>query len=82
MDNEELGSLLTTIKNQGDELALKDKEISKLQNMLARFEKEEAPKSEVSPVEAEEASKPQATPAAKRKAPARKATVKKNATTK
>lgn len=82
IDNEELNSLLTTIKNQGDELALKNKEISKLQNMLARFEKEEAPKSEVSPVEAEEASKPQATPATKRKAPARKATVKKNATTK
>ena len=39
IDNEELNSLLTTIKNQGDELEMKDKEISKLQNMLARLEK-------------------------------------------
>lgn len=39
IDNEELNSLLTTIKNQGEELEVKDKEISKLQNMLARFEK-------------------------------------------
>ena len=31
IDNEELNSLLTTIKNQGDELELKNKEISKLQ---------------------------------------------------
>ena len=47
IDNEELNSLLTTIKNQGDELELKEKEISKLQNMLARFEsKETAPKAE------------------------------------
>lgn len=38
IDNEELNSLLTTIKNQGDELELKNKEISKLQNMLARLE--------------------------------------------
>lgn len=47
IDNEELNSLLTTIKNQGDELELKEKEISKLQTMLARFEnKEAAPKAE------------------------------------
>ena len=42
IDNEELNSLLTTIKNQGDELELKEKEISKLQNMLACFENKEA----------------------------------------
>lgn len=40
IDNEELNSLLTTIKNQGDELQLKDKEISKLQNMLTMLEKQ------------------------------------------
>ena len=46
-DNEELNSLLTTIKNQGDELELNEKEISKIQNKLARFEsKEAAPKAE------------------------------------
>jgi len=47
IDNEELNSLLTTIKNQGDELQRKNLEISKLQNMLARFEKKEAPEAEV-----------------------------------
>ena len=51
IDNEELNSLLTTIKNQGEELEMKDKEISKLQNMLARYEKEEAPEAEIIPVE-------------------------------
>ena len=54
IDNEELNSLLTTIKNQGDELEIKNKEISKLQNMLARYEKEEAPEAEVIPLEDEQ----------------------------
>ncbi len=52
IDNEELNSLLTTIKNQGDELELKNKEISKLQNMLAQFEKQEAPQAEAATEEA------------------------------
>ena len=64
IDNEELNSLLTTIKNQGDELALKDKEIEKLHNIIGRLDKgEEAP--------AEKKAKP-AAPKAK-KAPAKKA---------
>ena len=42
IDNEELNSLLTTIKNQDDEISLKNTEISRLQNMLARYEKQEA----------------------------------------
>ena len=62
IDNEELNSLLTTIKNQGDELALKDKEIEKLHNMIGRLEKgEEAP------------AEKKAKPAAAKKAPAKKA---------
>ena len=62
IDNEELNSLLTTIKNQGDELALKDKEIEKLHNMIGRLDKgEEAP------------SEKKAKPAAAKKAPAKKA---------
>lgn len=52
IDNEELNSLLTTIRNQGDELELKSKEISKLQNMLARYEKKESPEAEVVPADA------------------------------
>lgn len=38
IDNEELESLLTTIKNQGDEIELKDKEISRLQAKLEKIE--------------------------------------------
>lgn len=37
MDNEELNSLLTSIKNQEEELEMKDKEIEKLQSMLAKL---------------------------------------------
>ena len=62
IDNEELNSLLTTIKNQGDELERKDKEISKLQNMLARLEKKEDGAAKKAPA---------------KKAPAKKAAAKK-----
>ena len=62
IDNEELNSLLTTIKNQGDELALKNKEIEKLHNIIGRLDKgEEAP------------AEKKAKPAAAKKAPAKKA---------
>lgn len=37
MDNEELNSLLTTIKNQGEEIEAKDKEIEKLQKKLEKL---------------------------------------------
>lgn len=39
MDNEELGSLLTTIKNQGAELVQLNDEVIKLQKKLADAEK-------------------------------------------
>ena len=39
IDNDELNSLLTTIKNEGDEIEMKDKEIERLK---ARIEKMEA----------------------------------------
>jgi alpha-amylase len=39
IDNEELESLLTTIKNQDEELEIKNKELEKLQNMLAKIDK-------------------------------------------
>ena len=42
MEHEELNALLTTIKNQGDEIELLQKEITKLQSKLATA-KEEAP---------------------------------------
>lgn len=64
MDNEELNSLLTTIKNQGEELTALNKEIEKLQAKLA---KAEAKKEKEAPAKK---------PAAK-KAPAKKAAAKK-----
>ena len=64
IENEELNSLLTTIKNQSDELTKKDKQIKQLENMLAKLEaKEEA---------APKAEKPAAKKAPAKKAPAKK----------
>lgn len=40
VDNEQLESLFTIIKNQDQELEVKNKEIEKLQHMLAKLEKE------------------------------------------
>ena len=37
IDNEELGALLASIRNQEEELEMKDKEIEKLQSMLAKL---------------------------------------------
>ena len=59
IDNDELEGLLTTIKNQGDEIEMKDKEITRLK---AKLEKLEAAKP------AKAAKKPAA-----KKAPAKKA---------
>ena len=39
IDNEELESLLTTIKNQGDEMEMKDKEITRLKARIEKLEK-------------------------------------------
>lgn len=36
-ENEELNSLITAIKNQGDELARKDKELEHLRNLLGKY---------------------------------------------
>ena len=38
IDNEELNALLTTIKNQGEEIAMKEKEILRLQTKLEKVE--------------------------------------------
>lgn len=38
IDNEELNGLLTTIKNQGDEIEMKDKEITRLKTKLERLQ--------------------------------------------
>ena len=47
IDNDQLESLLTTIKNQGDEIEMKDKEIARLQAKIEKMEDEESAKEEV-----------------------------------
>ena len=42
IDNDQLDSLLTTIKNQGDEIEMKEKELIRLQAKVEKMEKEEA----------------------------------------
>jgi len=60
VDNDELASLLTTIKNQDEEIEMKNKEITRLQTKIekieaaeeklrAKFEKTKAPKAEAAP---------------------------------
>ena len=60
VDNDELASLLTTIKNQDEEIEMKDKEITRLQTKIekieaaeeklrAKLEKTKAPKTETAP---------------------------------
>ena len=49
IDNEELNSLLTTIKNQGEEIAQKDKEIERLQKLLDKYQPSEASKAAPAP---------------------------------
>jgi alpha-amylase len=55
IDNDELEGLLTTIKNQGDEIEMKDKEITRLKAKLEKLENSK-PKA---------AAKPKAAPKAK-----------------
>ena len=71
IDNEELNALLTTIRNQGDEIEYKDEEITRLR---ARLEKYEAAEEEKPAVKKTETKK-----AAPKKAPAKKAPAKKPA---
>ena len=76
IDNEQLESLLTTIKNQGDEIEMKGKEITRLQAKIEKLETEEAK------LRAKYGETPKATakkPAAKKTA-AKKTAAKKTAT--
>ena len=71
IDNDELEGLLTTIKNQGDEIEMKDKEITRLKARLEKLEGAK-PKAEKKPA----AKKPAAKKPAAKKAPAPKAEAK------
>ena len=68
IDNEELNALLTTIRNQGDEIEYKDEEITRLRARLAKYE---------SPEEEKPAKKAPAKKPAAKKASAKKAAPKK-----
>ncbi len=59
IDNEELNSLLTTIRNQGDEIEMKDKEITRLKAKLEKLE----------PAAAEEEEKPAAKKPGRKRGP-------------
>jgi alpha-amylase len=77
IDNEELNSLLTTIRNQGEEIEQKDKEIEKLRRMLSKLNVEI--ESEEKPAKKATAKKAPAKKAPAKKAPAKKAAAKKDA---
>lgn len=49
IESEELNSLLTTIKNQGEEIEIKDKEIAKLQKKLEKYNPTEQAPAEKKP---------------------------------
>ena len=72
MDNEELNSLLTTIKNQGEELVALNKEVERLQAKLVKAEAKIAAEAEKEP-----AKKTAAKKTVTKKEPAKKATPKK-----
>ena len=88
IENDELNSLLTTIKNQGDELAIRDKEIAKLKNLIGRLEKQtgaastetDAPAAKASPTR-KAASTTKKTTTQKPASAAKKTTAKKPAST-
>ena len=69
IENDELNALLTTIRNQGDEIEMKDKEITRLK---ARLEKLEPAKKKETGVKAQEKK-----PTAKKEAPKKAAAPKK-----
>ena len=63
IDNDELNSLLTTIKNENEEIELKDQEIDRLQSRLEKAEASEAKLREK--YETKKETKPKAAPKAK-----------------
>ena len=75
MDNEELNSLLTTIKNQGEEIVVLNKEVEKLQGKLAKLQPKEEKKAPAKKATAPKKETAEKKPAAKK--PAAKKTTKK-----
>ena len=77
IDNEELNALMTTIRNQGDEIEMKDKEITRLKTKLEKMEAAEA-KAKAA-VEKKSCARKPATKKAVAEKPAKKAPAKKPA---
>ena len=75
MDNEELNSLLTTIKNQGEEIEAKDRKIEKLQAELEKYHPS-VDKAPAAPAKAPTAKKPTAKKPAAKKPAAKKTAAK------
>jgi len=78
IENDELNALLTTIKNQGDEIEMKDIEIERLKTKLAKLQPTEALKEEAKKPAAKKAPAAKK-PAAKKPAATKKAAPKKKA---
>ena len=70
VDNEELNALMTTIRNQGDEIEMKDKEIVRLKTKLEKMQAAE---------EKQKAKAANSAPKAATKAPAKRKCAKKTA---
>ena len=62
IDNEQLNSLLTTIRNQGDEIEMKDKEITRLKSKLEKLEPAEKKPAAKKPAAKKPAAKKAAAP--------------------
>jgi len=73
IDNEQLNSLLTTIKNQGDEIEMKDIEIERLKAKLAKLQPAEAEAKPKAPAKKTAPKKATAATPAKKAAPRKKA---------
>ena len=80
IENDELNALLTTIRNQADEITVKDAEIARLQARLSKFESTEKEEEKKEAAPAKKAPAKKAAPAKKEAAP--KAPAKKEATKK
>ena len=76
IDNDQLNSLLTTIRNQGEEIEVKDKEITRLKTKIEKMEAAEKKANAAKPAVAK---KPAAKKPAAKKPAATKATAKKSA---
>ena len=76
IDNDQLNGLLTTIRNQGEEIEVKDKEITRLKTKIEKMEAAEKKANAAKPAVAKKpaAKKPAATKATAKKSAAKKTT--------